>query len=180
MEPMTLGDWLLVNEQWTDDYRREPHDWARDLEQRYLLAWHSPGMADLRAIAESEGEVDGVSVGWLRRRRGDLRRSGLTVATIDAMTIPVFADALTPRQSNVATADKTDKKTDNEKKLPPHDVNDCARYIRNHWRLVSEGKATRKSRKELIIEAVGLTNFGAMDRQFRKDRYGYLLTLPDK
>ncbi len=75
-------------------------------------------------------------------------------------------------------ADKTDKKTDTEKKLPPNDVNNCARYIRNHWALVDKGMAPKKTKKALIIEAVGEINWEAMDRQLR--RYSDCLTLPDK
>jgi hypothetical protein len=80
-----------------------------------------------------------------------------------------------------ADADKADKNTDKRKKIPPRDVIDCARQIRAHWDLVEKGKAPRKSKKTLIIEAVGEANWKAMERQLQ--RYSGILTLsnrPDK
>lgn len=54
-------------------------------------------MTDLRAVAESEGEEDGVNKKWLRKRRGDLVKGGATAEEVDALTMLEFFLAITGR-----------------------------------------------------------------------------------
>ena len=73
-------------------------------------------------------------------------------------------------------ANKTDTKTDTaKKKLPPHDVNNCIRYIRDQRRLIRAGKRVKASKKTLIAEHLGHNDTARMERQLRRDRYGWLL-----
>jgi hypothetical protein len=94
------------------------------------------------------------------------------------MGLPEFLAAL--MRNDAPQSGQAGKKRGNEKDIPPDDVTDCARYIRHHWDLVKQGKAPAKTKKALIIEAVGVAKFATMDRALRPSRFGWLLTLPDK
>ena len=72
---------------------------------------------------------------------------------------------------------RTDKKTDKEKKLPPHDVNDCARYFVEQQKLIKKGERPAASKKQLIAEHIGSNDTGAMERQLQPDRFGWLLDI---
>ena len=90
---------------------------------------------------------------------GDAHRA-LEVAAYQAVGVP---------------ADGADKKTDNEKKLPPHHINECARYIKAQRKLIADGKRPRATKKALIAEHLGSDDTDAMERELQPSRYGWVL-----
>ncbi len=111
-----------------------------------------------------------IRVGWdgevVRRGRFTLRE-----------LLPFVEGKLLQLNDQKRTADK---KTDKEKKLPPNDVNDCARYVVDQRRLIAAGKRPAASKKALVVECVGELDAPAMERQLRPSRFGWLLDRADK
>lgn len=135
----------------------------------------APGMDGLMLLYAADTGINDIpDRDWIQTQRGKLYESGVAIAAIGPMELPEFEAAI----RKLRRADKADKKTDNGKNLPPKEVVECARYIRRHWELVEQRKASKKFKKTLISEAVGESNRVAMERQLR--RYPDLLILPDR
>ena len=110
----------------------------------------------------------------MQSQRADLHASGMSLPVIAKLELQEFAAAI----KKARRGEKTDKKTDTLKNIPPKEVVEVARYIRAHWALVEQGKAPKKFKKTLIKEAVGEANWESMERQL--NRFPGILTLPDR
>jgi hypothetical protein len=90
----------------------------------WVNAWHGPGMAELRAVAESEGELGGVTESWIDEKRYQLICELGNAARVDAITMPELFRRLTatkrledarhtlPPQAATAEVDGIEEKAD--------------------------------------------------------------------
>jgi len=81
------------------------------------------------------------------------------------------------RDQKAAHRQTPDTKTDNGKNLPPSDVNDCARYIREQRKLINARRRPKATKKALIAEHLGHGGTAAMERALQPSRFGSLLTI---
>lgn len=63
------------------------------------------------------------------------------------------------------------------RRLPPAEVVECAKYLRDQYRLMKDGKRAKASRREMIAEHIGCDDTGFLERQLQPSRYGYLLEM---
>jgi hypothetical protein len=78
------------------------------------------------------------------------------------------AGGATAKLLPLAKVDVSDTKADTARKIAPKDVNEVARYIRAHREMERNGKAPHKSKRDLIIEAVGKASYSAMERKLTR------------
>jgi len=74
---------------------------------------------------------------------------------------------------------KRDSGKENGKKLPPNDVNDAARYIREQKKLIRAGKRLEAGKKELIAEHVvgDQQKINRLSKELQPSRFGWLLDI---
>lgn len=134
----------------------------------------------LRAIWRACGRVTYLSEPAVLRHN-DQRLAKLQGRALEALPTAEYlrklADAMAPPADGAGESERADTKTDSEKKLPPHDVNNCARYIVEQRKLISQGRRPKASKKALIAEHLGHDDTATMERQLRRDRYGWLLDI---
>lgn len=117
--------------------------------------------------------------------RADLLASGMDLNAIKELTVRQAVHLILSRNTEGAfrvNTGQTDKKTDKgrkkEKKLPPHDVNNTARYIKEQRKLISEGKRPKAAKKALIAECVSDPRAcRRMEKALQPSRYGWLLDI---
>jgi hypothetical protein len=108
-----------------------------------------------------------------------MRRPRYVIGDYDSMQRSIVDDLalrLRTLRKNIGGTDgqRTADKIKNS--IVPDDVNNCANYIKEQWRLVAAGKRPRANKKALIAEFLQSDDTSAMQRALQPTRFGWLLS----